>query len=80
MEQKIESLLKELTLEEKLTMIHGAGLFRTGAVERLDIPAFYFSDGPHGVRAEFHNSKWISLDQNDDFVSYLPSNSTLAST
>lgn len=80
MEQKIESLLKELTLEEKLTMIHGAGLFRTGAVERMDIPAFYFSDGPHGVRAEFHNSKWISLDQNDDFVSYLPSNSTLAST
>ena len=80
MEQKIEKLLGELSLEEKLTMIHGAGLFRTGAVERLDIPAFYFSDGPHGVRAEFHNSKWISLDQNDDFVSYLPSNSTLAST
>lgn len=80
MEQKIESLLKQLTLEEKLTMIHGAGLFRTGEVERLDIPAFYFSDGPHGVRAEFQNSKWISLDQNDDFVSYLPSNSTLAST
>ena len=80
MEQKIESLLKELTLDEKLTMIHGAGLFRTGEVARLDIPAFYFSDGPHGVRAEFQNSKWISLDQNDDFVSYLPSNSTLAST
>ena len=80
MKQKIESILQELTLDEKLAMIHGAGLFRTEAVERLDIPAFHFSDGPHGVRADFQNSKWISRDQNDDFVSYLPCNSALAST
>ena len=80
MEQKIEQLLSQLTLEEKLDMIHGAGLFRTEGVERLDIPAFYFSDGPHGVRAEFQNSKWISAGNDDDYVSYLPCNSALAST
>ena len=80
MEHKINELLQKLSLDEKLAMVHGAGLFRTGGVERLDIPAFYFSDGPHGVRAEFHNSKWIAVNQNDDFVSYLPCNSTLAST
>ncbi len=80
MEQKIEQLLSQLTLEEKLDMIHGAGLFRTEGVERLDIPAFYFSDGPHGVRAEFHNSKWIAAGNDDDYVSYLPCNSALAST
>lgn len=80
MEQRIETLLRKLTLDEKLDMIHAAGLFRTEGVERLEIPPFYFSDGPHGVRAEFHNSKWIAAGHNDDFVSYLPCNSALAST
>lgn len=37
-ERKINQLVNELTLEEKIKMIHGAGLFRTGAVERLGIP------------------------------------------
>ena len=66
MEQKIEQLLSQLTLEEKLDMIHGAGLFRTEGVERLGIPSFYFSDGPHGVRAEFQNSKWIAAGNDDE--------------
>lgn len=47
---QIEEILKELTLEEKIAMIHGAGLFRTGAVDRLGIPAVKMSDGPMGVR------------------------------
>lgn len=37
-ETYIEEILKELTLEEKIGMIHGAGLFRTEGVERLSIP------------------------------------------
>ena len=45
-ETYIEEILKELTLEEKIGMIHGAGLFRTEGVERLSIPPLYMSDGP----------------------------------
>lgn len=78
--EEVETLLKELTLDEKIAMIHGAGLFRTEGVERLDIPPIKFSDGPMGVRNEFDNSKWIPSGTTDDFVSYLPSNSALAST
>ncbi len=80
MENQIEKLLKKLTLDEKIAMIHAAGLFRTGAVERLDIPPLRCSDGPMGVRCEFHNERWIPTGNNDDSVTYLPSNSALAST
>lgn len=80
MEEKIEELLRELTLEEKLDMIHGAGLFRTEGVPRLGIPPVRFSDGPMGVRQEFMNDRWIPLSNNDDFVTYLPSNSALAAS
>ena len=50
MESKIERLLKELTLDEKIGMIHGKGLFETKGVERYGIPPFKLSDGPTGVR------------------------------
>ena len=79
-ETYIEEILKELTLEEKIGMIHGAGLFRTEGVERLSIPPLYMSDGPRGVRAEFADNEWRSVGTTEDYVTYLPCNSAIAST
>lgn len=80
MEKYIEKLVSQLTLEEKIGMIHGATLFRTGAVERLGIPELHMSDGPMGVRAEFADDEWRLVGNPDDYVSYLPCNSAVAST
>lgn len=79
-EKNIEGLLKQLTLEEKISMIHGNGLFRTEGVERLGIPPLKMSDGPMGVRNEFENSSWRTIGHSDDYVSYLPCYSALAAT
>ena len=79
-EKYIDELLGQLTLEEKISMIHGAGLFNTAAVERLDIPEVWFSDGPMGVRGEFADNQWHPSFNHDDLVSYLPCNSAIAST
>ena len=79
-ETRIEELLRQLTLEEKIAMIHGDGLFQTGTVERLEIPPLKMSDGPMGVRKEFRRSEWINSGTTDDYVTYLPSNSALAAT
>ncbi|MDD4000028.1 MAG: glycoside hydrolase family 3 C-terminal domain-containing protein [Bacilli bacterium] len=79
-EKKVEELLKQLTLDEKIGMIHGAGLFQTKGVERLGIKPLKMADGPRGVREEFENDKWIPLNQADDYVTYLPSGSAIAST
>lgn len=79
-ENYIEGLLGQLTLEEKIGMIHGAGLFRTEGVARLGIPPLFMSDGPMGVRAEFADHEWRNTGTTDDFVSYLPCNSAIAST
>lgn len=80
LEDKISGMIKELTLDEKIGMIHGNGLFQNKGVERLGIEALKFSDGPMGVRNEFENTKWIPSGNTDDYVSYLPSNSAVAST
>jgi beta-glucosidase len=49
-EKRVDSLLGQLTLEEKVDLIRGADYMHTGGVPRLGIPALKFSDGPMGVR------------------------------
>lgn len=78
--EKIEEIVSELKLEEKVAMVHAAGLFRSGSVERLGIPSLYMSDGPMGVRNEFPNESWVPVGNTDDYVTYLPSISALACT
>lgn len=75
-----EKILKELTLDEKIGMIHGAQLFQTAGVERLGIPPMKFSDGPMGVRQEFEPDSWATIDHTDDYVTYMPCISALVAT
>lgn len=69
-----------MTLKEKIGMVHGSGLFRNDGVERLGIPPVRMADGPMGVRQEFHNSEWIPKNNDDDYATYLPSGSAIASS
>jgi len=50
MEERIENLLAQMTLEEKVSMLAGADHWRTVPVERLGIPAIKVTDGPVGAR------------------------------
>ena len=47
---RVNDLLKKMTLEEKISMLAGADLWHSVAVERLDIPQFKTTDGPNGAR------------------------------
>ncbi len=78
-ELKIKALLKQMTLEEKIGMIHANSSFTSAGVPRLGIPELVMSDGPHGVRPE-HGRDWILDEGVDDAGTYLPTGITLAST
>ena len=47
---RIKSLLQQLTLDEKISMLAGTELWYSTAVPRLGIPSFRMADGPNGVR------------------------------
>jgi beta-glucosidase len=47
---RIDSLLAEMTIEEKISMLAGADLWQSVAVPRLGIPQFKTTDGPNGAR------------------------------
>jgi len=48
-EKKVGNLLKQLTLDEKISLISGTG-FDTVPIPRLGIPSLKMTDGPVGVR------------------------------
>src|SRR5260370_39821305 len=49
-EQKVDSILSKMTLEEKIDMIGGQNAFYIRGYERLGLPALKMADGPVGVR------------------------------
>jgi beta-glucosidase len=48
--KNIQSIISQMTLEEKAALCTGASAWTTTPVERLGIPEMIVSDGPHGVR------------------------------
>ena len=48
--KNIQSIIAEMTLEEKAALCTGASPWTTTPVDRLGIPEMIVSDGPHGVR------------------------------
>ena len=50
-EQRVEELLKKLTLSEKVSLLSGQDIWNTVPVNRLGIPSITMTDGPHGVRS-----------------------------
>jgi len=47
---RIDDLLSQLTLDEKISMLAGADLWHSVAIPRLGIPQFKTTDGPNGAR------------------------------
>jgi beta-glucosidase len=78
-EAKIEQLIKQMTIEEKVNMIHASSSFTSGGVPRLGIPEMVMSDGPHGVRME-HGRDWMVDQGVNDSCTYLPTGTALAAT
>lgn len=79
-ERKIDDILAQMTLHEKVRMCHANSKFFSDGVERLGIEELSMMDGPHGVREECSRDSWATAGWDDDFCTYLPTGTALTAT
>lgn len=79
LDTKIDAIVKKLTLEEKVKMLHADSKFGSAGVERLGIPGLMTDDGPLGVREDVKEN-WSSANLTTDSATFFPNGSALAAT
>jgi beta-glucosidase len=79
-EEKIHGLINQMTLPEKVSLLHANSKFYVSAIKRLNIPEWALSDGPHGVRAEINRDDWAYAGWTNDSATCFPPGTALAAT
>ena len=79
-ETEIDNIIKSMTLEEKINMLHGKNMFSSAGVPRLGIADVEYADGPFGIREEMEPHSWNSANLTTDSATFFPTGSALAAT
>ena len=79
-ESKITELISQMTLEEKVNMLHSKTNMSSAGVERLGIADMNYADGPFGIREEGVPNGFQSAGWTVDSATYFPTGSALAAT
>ncbi len=79
-EPRIESIIQQMTLEEKIAMLHGKNMFSSAGIPRLGIADMEYADGPFGIREEMEPHSWNSIHLTTDSATFFPTGSALAAT
>ena len=79
-EKEITAIIKKMTLEEKVAMLHGKHMFTSEGVAAQGIADMVYADGPFGIREEMEPHSWNSLHLTTDSATFFPTGSALAAT
>lgn len=78
-DKKINEIIAQMTLEEKVEMLHSKTIMSSEGVPRLGIQDIKYADGPFAVREEIGDG-FQPLNWTTDSATYYPTGSALAAT
>ena len=79
-DKKIDQIIAQMTLEEKVEMLHSKTNMSSAGVERLGIADMHYADGPFGIREEGVPNGFTPAGWKLDSATYFPTGSALAAT
>lgn len=79
-DKQIDGIISQMTLEEKVNMLHAKHMFVSAGIERLGIADIKYADGPFGIREEMQPDGWAGLGWDTDKATFFPTGSALAAT
>ena len=79
-DKQIDGIIGQMTLEEKVNMLHAKFMFVSDGIERLGIADIKYADGPFGIREEMQPKGWAGLGWETDKATFFPTGSALAAT
>lgn len=79
-DKKINQIIAQMTLEEKVEMLHSKTNMSSEGVPRLGIQDIKYADGPFGIREEGVPNGFASAGWTTDSATYFPTGSALAAT
>ncbi|MBO4742719.1 MAG: glycoside hydrolase family 3 C-terminal domain-containing protein [Bacteroidales bacterium] len=79
-DKAIDAVIAQMTLEEKVNMLHSKTNMSSAGVERLGIADMHYADGPFGIREEGQPNGFMSAGWTLDSATYFPTGSALAAT
>ena len=76
----IDELIAQMSLDEKVNMLHSKTNMSSAGVERLGIADMNYADGPFGIREEGQPNGFMSAGWTLDSATFFPTGSALAAT
>ena len=77
---RINAIISQMTLKEKVEMLHSKTNMSSAGVERLGIADINYADGPFGIREEGQPNGFMSAGWTLDSATFFPTGSALAAT
>lgn len=76
---KSKEWIKQMTLEEKASLMSGQDVWRSRGIERLGVPQLFMSDGPHGLRKQATDGDHLGLVEGVEATCF-PTSATIANS
>lgn len=76
---RFDSVISQMTLQEKASLMSGENFWNTKSLKRLGVPSIMLTDGPHGLRKQGGKSDHLGL-HNSVPATCFPTAATLANS
>ncbi len=70
--KETSELLAALTLLQKAALLSGANTWQTRAIDAIDLPAIWASDGPHGIRKQTGSADHLGINGSEPATCFPP--------